>query len=882
MRSGVIAAAICLSLVGFAHADDVRGAVRKTAVPAQALGPALQLLAKEYDFQVLYRTEVVGSLKTQGVSGAMTAEQALEKVLSGTGLTYKYIDEKTVTIIPSTPPQASPQAPQPVDTNPARLKEERMTGEKSDRTVELEEVVVTGTYITGPSESAAPVSTYSRAAIEATGATTIAQFLGTLPQNANVLSGIAPGANGSETNSTGAAGVDLRGLGVGTTLVLVNGQRMAPASNGRTPDISMIPLSAIDRIDVLTDGASAIYGSDAVGGVVNIILRSGFDGVETHASYGTDRNRDTTQTRLDVTGGGSWNTGRALLSLSDLDNTRLDASERSYSRAAAPFTLVPSNGVYSAVGSLQQSVANELTLFASGLVSSRRDVTEGKSLNLRAVTTNKNHSDQTFLTGGTEYRLAHDFRLGIVGTYSSYDVKTDQSYSTTAFRSETETGYRNIETKLSGAILELPAGAVQFASGGGYSRDSLSSSATNTTLISNLSRASEFAYSEFFVPLVFPAMSIPAINRLSFDAAGRFTHYSDFGGQFVPKLGLTWAPVGDVTLSGTFSKSFRAPDLPTSNPNGTQNVLFPLKAVGYPDSFSTDQSTVMYWVFGSGNPNLRPEKSTSYTVNAQYKPVWLDGFVAQLDYWNVRYSDRIAKPDPSGGANAIYHPADFLYLYTLHPTAAQIAAVNVPGRNTLNLTSANIDDPDSIASVATVMLNTEVRNLALSAADGLDIELKYAAQAGAVRWNAGLNGAIIINSTYQLTSTSSPQKAFNTVGTPAGTRLKGYVALSEGGFSGQLNANYIGGYKNTVTVAAGPVASWTTFDLATSYAFGRRHDALSGIRIDLSVLNLFDRDPPFVPVGTSVNTALNAPIGFDPTNANPLGRFISIGITKEW
>ena len=101
MRITLAVAVACLTMVGFAAADNATAAVRKTTeIPAQGLGPALTTLAKEFDFQVLYRTEVVGTLRTQGASGAMTAAEALEHVLNGTGLTYKYLDDKTVTIMP--------------------------------------------------------------------------------------------------------------------------------------------------------------------------------------------------------------------------------------------------------------------------------------------------------------------------------------------------------------------------------------------------------------------------------------------------------------------------------------------------------------------------------------------------------------------------------------------------------------------------------------------------------------------------------------------------------------------------------------------------------------------------------------------------------------
>ena len=101
MRMTLAVAVACLTLSGLAAAGDATAAIRKeTHIPTEGLGPALTKLAKEFDFQVLYRTEIVSDLKSPGAMGALTSDEALGKVLTGTGLTYKYLDDKTVTIIP--------------------------------------------------------------------------------------------------------------------------------------------------------------------------------------------------------------------------------------------------------------------------------------------------------------------------------------------------------------------------------------------------------------------------------------------------------------------------------------------------------------------------------------------------------------------------------------------------------------------------------------------------------------------------------------------------------------------------------------------------------------------------------------------------------------
>src|SRR5690606_33870965 len=95
-------------------------------------------------------------------------------------------------------------------------------------------------------------------------------------------------------------------------------------------DISLIPLSAIERIDVMTDGASALYGSDAIGGVINFILRKELAGAETLLSYGSVTEGDHTELKAGQTFGHSWQSGRALVAYEYVRRTALDANDREF------------------------------------------------------------------------------------------------------------------------------------------------------------------------------------------------------------------------------------------------------------------------------------------------------------------------------------------------------------------------------------------------------------------------------------------------------------------------------------------------------------------------------------------------------------------------
>ncbi|MBV9345805.1 MAG: TonB-dependent receptor [Gammaproteobacteria bacterium] len=146
----------------------------------------------------------------------------------------------------------------------------------------VEEVVVTGSRLSTPNESSiSPITTVSAGDIQATGLTRVEDVLNNLPM-------VFAGQNSTVSNgSDGTATVDLRGLGPPRTLVLVNGRRLGPGvGDGRNfSDINQIPAALLERVDILTGGASSVYGADAVAGVVNFILNTHFDGVRIDAGY---------------------------------------------------------------------------------------------------------------------------------------------------------------------------------------------------------------------------------------------------------------------------------------------------------------------------------------------------------------------------------------------------------------------------------------------------------------------------------------------------------------------------------------------------------------------------------------------------------------------
>ncbi|WP_312739049.1 TonB-dependent receptor [Stenotrophomonas sp.] len=202
-----------------------------------------------------------------------------------------------------------------------------------EQATNLDRITVTGSNIPRTNtETPSPVQVVTRQEIDRTGKTTVAEYLQTLTADG---AGSIPKTFGNGF-AGGGAGISLRGLGAGSTLVLLNGRRMATyglADDGQKvfTDLSTIPLDAVERVEVLKDGASAIYGSDAIAGVVNIILRSDFQGAILRGSYGVSGDGDGDAKKATLTAGtgdlasDGWN---AFFSLDVGKTDRIQISDR--------------------------------------------------------------------------------------------------------------------------------------------------------------------------------------------------------------------------------------------------------------------------------------------------------------------------------------------------------------------------------------------------------------------------------------------------------------------------------------------------------------------------------------------------------------------------
>ncbi len=200
--------------------------------------------------------------------------------------------------------------------------------EEGKAPVKLEKFVVTGSYIKRiDTEGPAPVQIITRDIIDLSGSNTVQDVLKRIPSN---FAGVNENINNQ--GATGGAGnVSLRGLGAETTLVLINGRRVAPsaaAGANSFVNINSLPLAAIDRIEVLQDGASALYGSDAIGGVVNVILRKDYTGAEGTVRYGNSFESDVSEFRGSMVTGAYTGKASALIVFDYFTRNSLLRNER--------------------------------------------------------------------------------------------------------------------------------------------------------------------------------------------------------------------------------------------------------------------------------------------------------------------------------------------------------------------------------------------------------------------------------------------------------------------------------------------------------------------------------------------------------------------------
>ncbi|MDB5583429.1 MAG: TonB-dependent receptor [Bradyrhizobium sp.] len=939
-------------------------------IAAQDLGAAINQLAAASGRQVIVADDLVQGRRSQAVRGRLTVENALDTLLRGTGLRAVLVGATFV-----------------------------VRGEGAADAGELDQdIVVTGTHLRGRPPVGSAVITINRKAIDESGYATIAQVVQAIPQN--FAGGPNEAANGGTLSQTAAlntaagSSINLRGLGTGSTLVLLNGDR--PALGGPTgafADISMIPTVAIDRIEIVPDGASAIYGSDAVAGVVNLIPRLDFRGAETNFRVGT-ADGDYGEYGISQLFGTRWSSGRIMFAYEYYQRARLPAADRDFAtddlrpfggtdrrgNYSNPGTIIAGgqtfaiprgqNGVGLTAASLTAGTVNkgDSWLGADLLPQQRRhsafasfsqDVTSNLRFYLHSLVTLRTFDKHTRPSGdatrtvpvtnpfyvdplgtrqpiGVQYSFARDFGAeGVRGKASAYGSTAGlaldlgrwaiDAHGTWGRQYERNTIYNRVNTarlaaaladtnpataynllgdgsftnpatidkvrgslvnsnsgivwstslRANGPLIALPGGDLSLAVGGEYRREiyrlgptiSDLSTAQPTQLAATAlpaPRTVRAAYAELVIPVFGSGNAIPFFNRLDLSAALRTERYNDFGSTTNPKFGLSWTLVKGLSFRASYGKSFRAPSFQDLRQDPGSKLIF-----AYPLSDpASPAGTTNVVVIRGNDPALRPERARTIALGADITPSGIPGLRASVTWFDIDYRDRIATP-AAQLLTFLTDRATFAPIIQDNPTAARVAELYA---------DPFFINPFGVAqSSVKAVVDARLQNLAVVRQSGLDLDLTYGFDLAGGRADLGVTGTYLFHIRQALTATGPVTDVVDTLGNPVDLRLRGRMGWSSGGFGAVLNANYVDGYANRTSGSPQKVSSWTTFDVQLSYSIPDKAGALGGFRIALNASNLLDRDPPYAAyvVGTST-------YAYDPENASPTGRVLSLQVSRKW
>lgn len=300
LKRSVLAAFCAAALAGAATTAAAES--RPFDIPAGELKAVLDTYARQSGVRLIYRSDEVAGIRSPGVVGTLPVEDAIARLLQGTDFVVERDESGAIAVV---------RRQRPAQSQPGALDRQGPGRSAADGAgvSDLDTVQVTGTRIRDTPPTS-PVISFDREDLDRGGYASTQEVFAKVPQN---FSGISTGTGG-QTGYYTTSQIDLRGLGPESTLTLVDGRRVSRAAGheGRALDIGMIPVSVIERIDILTDGASALYGSDAVAGVVNLILRDDFEGAESSVQYGSGAT-GVDQLLLSHMFGTRWDGGRLLV-----------------------------------------------------------------------------------------------------------------------------------------------------------------------------------------------------------------------------------------------------------------------------------------------------------------------------------------------------------------------------------------------------------------------------------------------------------------------------------------------------------------------------------------------------------------------------------------
>jgi len=886
LLAGAIAASL---LVGTLHAQSpttpapVVAAQVRFDIPAQPAAEALNAFARQSGWRILFPYDAVEGKRVRAIEGAMSSEAALQRLLEDTGLAVASRDDGVITLCVGEAGRCAPPRPQRVSDGsvdgPLGARDAGSQAASAARTrqaTDLETVIVTGTFIRGATSAslASPIRVVGREEIDRSGYATTGDVIRSLPQafsgnqnpGAFPIAGMAPANNFSAASSA-----DLRGLGPGATLTLLNGRRLAYNGYANTVDIGMIPLPALDRVEVVTDGASALYGSDAVAGVVNFILRDDFEGAETTLRFGASSRGGAAERQVSQLFGTGWNGGNLLFNVERYEQEALYADQREVSRDLLdPSTLLPEQARTSALFVLNQDIGRDASLFLEALYADK-DVASQATYSYSPPTIYRvrqtTDTRQYGLNAGVRFPLGADWRGEAAVNISRNREEFLELHNVfDPYAVFFANRLRGLEVNAQGPLFRLPAGMATSAVGAGYREELLDGQFVNVA--QHGERTVKYAFGELGLPLYEAER-----RRLSASLSGRYESYDDFGSVFNPRVGLVYQHAASFKLRATWGESFRAPSLYQVH-GARQATLYNAATFRVPGVAPDAQAIYL----SGANPDLGPERSRSWTVGADFTPEAVPGLRVSVTYYDIDYRDRIV----SGGTTVgIWDNPQFQHMVVKYPSATFLQdLLRAPTQFHNGLGVAF--DPAKVVGVFKVnqrnATRQDIRGIDLGGSYDWDLEDGYLSAYADISW---------LDIRQVDTQGAQWRDLSGYLYFPAKRKARTGLSWSRGGWSATGTLNHISGsLDNTGIFISGavnrdaPVASWTTLDAQVSYDTGEGPRLVDGVRISLSARNLLDRAPPAV--SGSSGGPLSRGLGFDPQNASALQRFLSLSLSKRW
>lgn len=962
----LVAVFACLAWIADAQAQDSSHKYPLN-IPRQTLTTALQQLADQTRVYYGYSPESTEEEQIQvgPVVGDYTIEQALTELLRPTRLTFSWINSKNIAIVRAPPP---PKAATPVAKPASVARRPRAVPAREEQSAGtiLEEITTSASKLRKVDVLSAPVVVLGPEAIEHSGATSIMQLLHFIPQQ--------PFLRPDGFRSNGAQYAELRGLEPAMTLVLINGRR-AFGSAASFPtnafDLNQIPLSAVERVEVQLDSISVRHGADAIGGIINIVLRDAIEHPRIEAHFGTAAGGGE-EHQASISAGLGNDDARAAFVLDYRDLAPLLGVERDlwrnqdYTRfgsvdqrsmlsspgnvfAVIPGFTLPGGAPFAAIPGQTRGAITEPDEFlpfqlnresllqyfpivaedrrGSAVASAQANVSPDliAAADLMFVDRSVGYSTLPPLVTGALIPPTNPYnRLGqpvmVIGLLSGADrtqVRVDSTlirgsgslrgkfprgdWEVSFLRSEEDAKVRlenmvdtgrlaqalanpdpdrtlnllgpgpagspellasvlvppditdialdgtQMTGVVSGRLFALPAGDVTPVLGAEWRKETLKFDSQ----LGARGREVGAGFAELRVPLLSEQMQIPAARQLTVTAAGRFDRFTDFGEIFSPQYGVVWSPLRDISIRGTYARSFRPPslyELYLPHISAQQSIADPRRGESY----------VAIQIAG-GTSDLEATRAESYTAGIEFTPEALRPLTLAATYWHVAMDKRIvALSSPF----ALLHETDIPgRVVRAEPTAEELAA-GIPGRvlsidltrmNFGSLTTSGIDLGASYAFDTVVgHFAADVKGTWIDQYDALDL----AGQAPTDRVNVA-----------------------NTFGTIAEWRAIASLDWQLGALGATTYVRYIPSYDDTRNdVRNGrTVPSQTFLDLQFSLDLGQLLEGstlLHGLKFTGGALNALNQEPHFAEV--------NGVQGYDTSQGDLKGRFWYLRLGKTF